>query len=283
MASVSTGVLTKSQAVAFLELNDKVFENYFRFAKEFSCISRTGGRGRFYFDRRHLEAWKQSYDWRTVRLTRQDYQLCLDFALAMHFRGYVLSDWGTARQREFGQKLTNWIKGQLAEIAVQTFFKREFKVEVHLDFGLHNEIVPQDIVKVREGRSLRDPKIKVGIKASKPKSAYLVLGDNEITLPKRRSDIYIFCRPDIPDDHILRITKEQIVKEVSTCPYYPVYSDSMSGFEDIPCEIAGWCEAGELQRVTEIPGQSFDGVRYVRQSGLLRRTKSEWEELIRRL
>jgi len=45
----------------------------------------------------------------------------LDFALAQHFRGYVLSDWGTARQREFGQKITNWVKGQLAESAVKKF------------------------------------------------------------------------------------------------------------------------------------------------------------------
>ncbi len=51
-----------------------------------------------------------------------------------------MSDWGTARQREFGQKITNWVKGQLAEVAVKKFFKKEFNVDVELDFRIYDEI-----------------------------------------------------------------------------------------------------------------------------------------------
>jgi len=202
-------ILTKKEAIKFLGLDDKTFDNYFQNADEFKCLERQNGRGRYLFDQKVLQKWLDDFKWRTVELNFKDYSLCLDFALAQHFRGYVLSDWGTARQREFGQKITNWIKGQLAEVAVKKFFKKEFNVDVELDFRIYDEIVPQDIIGIIENGKIRQPKIGIGIKSSKPKSAYLVLGENEITIKERRSDYYIFCRPDIPDDHLLRLTKDR--------------------------------------------------------------------------
>jgi hypothetical protein len=229
--------LTKVEAAVYLGLDDKTFDNYFKNAAEFSCVDRAGGRGRFYFDKDALDNWLASFKWRTVDLTRDDYALCLDFALAQHFRGYVLSDWGTGRQREFGQKVTNWVKGQLAEVAVKKFFKNEFNVEVELDFDIHDNIVPQDIIAVMENGIKREPRIGIAIKSSKPKSAYLVLGENEVNLENRQSDVYIFCRPNIPDDHILRITKDKIIEIVKNEPLFSTYIDEIPGFEDIPCEI----------------------------------------------
>jgi len=82
--------LDKKEAIDYLGLDAKTFENYFRFAGEFSCLPRAGGKGKFYFDKAHLEEWRASYQWRTIELTIDDYALCLDFALAQHFRGYVL-------------------------------------------------------------------------------------------------------------------------------------------------------------------------------------------------
>ncbi len=92
-----------------------------------------------------------------MELTLADYALCLDFALAQHFRGYVLSDWGIGRQREFGQKITNWVKGQLAEVAVKKFFEREFSTPIELDFEIHEDIVPQDIIRVTKDGESRPP------------------------------------------------------------------------------------------------------------------------------
>lgn len=273
-------ILTKKEAVKFLALDDKTFDNYFHNADEFKCLEREKGRGRFYFSQDALQKWLDSFKWRTVELTLEDYALCLDFALAMHFRGYVLSDWGTARQREFGQKITNWVKGQLAEVAVKKFFKKEFNIEVELDFRIYNEIVPQDIIGVIENGKVRQPKIGIGIKASKPKSAYLVLGENEITLEERRSDFYILCRPDIPDDHLLRLTKDRVIEVVKDEQHYPSYKDKMPDFANIFCEIAGWCRISELEKLTSIPGQEFDGVRFVKKSGLLHKNKESWQELL---
>lgn len=275
-------VLTRKEAVELLNLDGKTFDNYFKNAGEFNCLERQG-RGRFQFDEDVLKEWQKSFQWRTIELNHNDYALCLDFALAQHFRGYVLSDWGTARQREFGQKITNWVKGQLAEVAVKKFFQNEFNVDIELDFRIYDAIVPQDIIGIVEKGVKREPKIRVGIKSSKPKSAYLVLGENEVTLKERKSDVYIFCRPDIPDDHLLRLTREKIIEVIKNQQHYPTYKDQIPHFENMPCEIAGFCSIDELEKVTSIPGQEFDGVRFVKKTGRLYRDKKDWEDFLKKL
>lgn len=276
-------ILTKKEAVQYLDLDTKTFDNYFKNASEFPCLERNGDRGRFYFDQDVLQKWKEGLLWRTIELDKEDYALCLDFALAQHFRNYVQSDFGTGRQREFGQKITNWVKGQLGEVAVKKFLKREFGIDVELDFNIRDNIVLQDITGVVENGTIRQPKIGVGIKSSKPKSAFLVLGENEIRIEDRRSDVYVYCRPDIPDDHLLRITKEQINLLVKDKPHYSKYKELMPEFTSIPCEITGWCYYTDLRETTSIPGQEFDGVRFVKESGLLRKSKADWQEFIQKL
>lgn len=275
--------LSKKEAIEYLGLDEKTFDNYFKNAAEFPCLDRNGGRGRFYFDEDVISEWKKGLEWRTIELTKSDYALCLDFALAQHFRNYVQSDFGTGRQREFGQKITNWVKGQLGEVAVKKFLKKEFNVDVELDFDIREAIVIQDIIGISQNGKMREPKVGVGIKSSKPKSAFLILGENEIKIEGRRSDIYIYCRPDIPDDHLLRITKEEIVEIVKGEPHYSKYEKLMPDFANIPCEIAGWCRWTDLRETSSIPGQEFDGIRFVKESGLLRKSKKDWQEFIAQL
>lgn len=279
-------ILTKKEAIQLLGLDEKVFENYFQNADEFRSLERRNGRGRYLFDQKELQVWLESYRWRTIKLGSDDYALCLDFALAQHFRGYVLSDWGSARQREFGQKITNWVKGQLAEVAVKKFFKNDFGVDVDLDFRIYKEIVPQDIIGVTRDGKTREPRIGVGIKSSKPKSAFLILSENEVDREERRSDVYILCRPDIPDDHLLRITSSRIIEVVRNQRHYPAYKESIPRFTDIPCEITGWVGIEELEKIEaeRIPGlEGATGFRYVKKSGQLHKDKKSWEELLSRL
>jgi len=276
-------ILSKKEAIEYLGLDQKTFDNYFKNASEFPCMKRVGARGRFYFDQDILFKWKESLAWRTVELDKEDYALCLDFALAQHFRNYVQSDFGTGRQREFGQKITNWVKGQLGEVAVRKFFKREFNVDIELDFDIRDKIVLQDIIGIKDKGKMRTPRVGIGIKSSKPKSAFLVLGENEIKIEGRRSDIYIYCRPDIPDDHLLRIAKEEINEVVKNKPHYSKYKDLMPDFASISCEVVGWCYYSDLRETDKIPGQDFDGVRFVKESGLLRKSKKDWEDLIKQL
>lgn len=276
--------LSKKEAIKFLQLDEKLFDNFFKNAAEIPCIPRAGNKGRFHFDKDQLLAWKQSFDWRGVSLPVDDYLKCLDFALAMHFRGYVASDWGTGRQREFGQKIANWTRGQLGELALKRFLEGKFYTSVELDFEIHSEIVAQDIISTKECGIIREPKTKIGIKASKPKSSYLVLGENEVTLAERRSDIYIFVRVDLPDDHLLRIAAEAISAKVASQPHFTKYKEAITPLTAIQCEIAGYCDITELERVTSIPGQDFDnGPRFVKQSGKLHKSKADWEELIKKI
>ena len=43
-------IISKKEAVSFLDLDEKTFDNYFKNAKEFDCLDRNGRRGRFLFD-----------------------------------------------------------------------------------------------------------------------------------------------------------------------------------------------------------------------------------------
>jgi len=137
---------------------------------------------------------------------------------------------------------------------------------------------------VKKNGGWREPRVGVGIKSSKPKNAFLILGENEVDLEERRSDVYIFCRPNIPDDHLLRITRSKIIEVVKNQPHYPSYKKSIPKFTNIPCEIAGYCYINELEKVTGIPGQEFDnGFRYVKKSGTLHRNREKWQKLINKL
>lgn len=45
---------TRKEAIEFLKMDDKTFDNYFKNAHEFPCLTRTSDRGRFYFDKYRL-------------------------------------------------------------------------------------------------------------------------------------------------------------------------------------------------------------------------------------
>jgi hypothetical protein len=70
---------------------------------------------------------------------------------------------------------------------------------------------------------------------------------------------------------------------VKNQPHYKLYKDQIPHFENIPCEIAGYCWTNELEKVRSIPGQEFDGFRYVKKTGRLRRSKEDWKNLLKRL
>lgn len=271
--------LTRKEAIAFLELDEKVFDNFFRSAGEFSPLPRERNRGRFQFEEETLAEWKRNYESRRFSLTRKDYAKCIDFSLAMHFRGYVLSDWGTGRQREFGQKVSNWVRGQLGEIGVQYLARERLNLDVELDFDMHDEVVPQDVLSIIENGIRREPAHDIAIKASKPKSAFLVLSQNEIERNERRSEIYIFTRVDLPDDHLLRVGAEEVRGLVQDQQHYQLYESLIPVLEPIPVEIAGFAYIDELETVEEIPGQRFEGVRYVKKTGELHRHVDEWREV----
>ncbi len=234
-----------------------------------------------------LDCWKAEREKRIILLDLQDYAKCFDFALAMYYRGYTAVDWGTARKREAGQNLTNWIRGQLGEIAVQKFFKKEFGLEIELDFELHKEIVPQDIIGVKEGAKFREPKMKVAIKATKFQNSYLILGTADVEPENRKSDVYILTKINLPDDHLLRIAKEELEELLKNQKHFESYKDQLAGFEPIPCEVVGFSYRKELEKIDDtatlaqiLGTRNPTGARYVKASGELRTSKQDWQKII---
>jgi len=193
----------------------------------------------------------------------------------------VLSDWGTGRQREFGQKLSNWVKGQLGEIGLKYFCRERMQRDIELDFDMYDEIVPQDVLSITREGVTEKPSNKIAVKASKPKSSFLVLGTNEVDLDERSSDVYVFTRVDLPDDHLLRIARNDIKELVRNQQHYSLYEEFIPNLQPISVEVAGFAYIDDLEVVTEIPGQDFGGDRYVKRTGDLRRSLEDWDEAIR--
>ena len=71
---IMPNALNKRQAVEFLGIDEKIFDNYFKYADELHPLPRTG-KGAFKFNDDELEQWKENRRWRTVELTFEDYEL----------------------------------------------------------------------------------------------------------------------------------------------------------------------------------------------------------------
>lgn len=270
--------LTRKQAIEYLEIPKKNFDNYFQNSKE---IKGEKIRNRWYFNKKDIVSWKELKENRMVDLTVTEYQICFEFAIKMVYGGLALS--GMGGQRTETQATDNVILGILAERAVKNFLDKKFKTKVKLDEEVHpGEITPQDIVQVKDGREFREPNLGIGIKASKMKNAFLVLGSNEVDRLERKSDVYIFARVGIPTDHLFRILRDHSFFKTAR-----EFLESHRGFnkidelKNIPVWICGFVYVDELEKVTEIPGQKFDnGYRYVKSIGKLRNTDNDWLELI---
>jgi len=273
---------TKAEAIEFLELSKKEFENYLKNSKE---IIGQKIKGRWYFDMDFLNSYKKMRDERIIKLSILEYERCFEFAIKMVYGGLSLS--GIRGRRSEVQGADDVILGILGEYAVKKFLKKQFNLEIKLDNNVHTSyITPQDIVKMQDLKThnTRDPKLGVGIKASKLKSGFLVLGANEVELAERKSDVYIFTRVGLPSDHLFRILRDH-----SFFAKVTRFLNSHDGFRkieplsDISVWICGYVYRNELEKVNHIPNQDFDGYRYVKSVANMHNKKEDWEVLINSL
>ena len=273
--------LNKKEAIKLLNIPEKDFKNYFEFSKEIQG-QKIGNR--WYFDEKNLSSWKKLKEERTVYLTIDEYERCFEFAIKMVYGGLSLN--GIRGQRTEIQAADDVILGVLAEYAIKNFLQQKFNTKIELDEEVHPEhITPQDFSQIEKNDSFRAPKLGVGVKASKMKNAFLVLGSNEVELPERRSDVYIFARVGLPSDHLFRILRNH-----SFFGNVRKFLDSNDKFkkieklENIPIWICGFIHARELEKVTAIPGQEFtNGHRYVKSVSKLHNTAKDWDGLISKL
>jgi len=274
--------INKKDAISYLEIPSKNFENYFKYSTE---IKGEKEKGRWYFEVDQLDKWKKLKEDRTVDLSMTEYEKCFEFAIKMVYGGLSLH--GIRGKRTEVQAADDVILGIMAEHAIKRFLKNKFQIKIELDEGVHpEEITPQDFDKIEDINTgkLRVPNFGVGVKASKMKSAFLVLGENEVELPNRRSDVYIFARVGLPSDHLFRILRD-----------HSFFGDLRKFFEEnkgfrqikelgtIPVWICGFVYVDELEKVTKIPGQEFSGYRYVKSVGQMHNLDEDWKQLISKL
>lgn len=273
--------LTKKEAIEFLNIPEKEFKNYFEFSKEIQG-EKIGSR--WYFDKKSIFDWKKLKEDRTIYLTMDEYETCFEFAMKMVYGGLSLN--GIRGQRTEIQAADDVILGILAEHAVKNLLQKKFKTKIKLDEEVHPEhITPQDFDQIEKNGSFRTPKLGVGIKASKMKNAFLVLGANEVEFPERRSDVYVFARVGLPSDHLFRILRDHsFFGKVRKFFENNDKFRKIEKLENIPIWICGFAYVDELEKVTEIPGQEFsNGHRYVKSVGKLRNTDKNWNDLIAKL
>ena len=193
---------------------------------------------------------------------------------------------GIRGQRTEVQAADDVILGILAEHAIKNFLLKKFSTKIKLDEKVHpEEITPQDFDQIFYNGSFRVPKLGVGIKASKMKNAFLVLGANEVELPERKSDVYIFARVGLPSDHLFRILRDHsFFGKVRKFFDKNIKFKKIEKLENIPVWICGFAYVDELDKVTQIPGQEFsNGHRYVKSVSQLHNSDDDWKKLISKL
>lgn len=278
-------LLNTSQAIKYLNIEKKEFQNYFKNSGEITGVKT---HGRFWFDKDKLDSWKNLKQSRTVILTLKEYEKCFEFAIKMAYSGKASHGTGIRGVRSEVQMADDFILGILAEHGVQKFLREKLDAEIKLDLEVHpDHITQQDFDGIYERGKLRPVKLGVAVKSSKWKNCWNIIAPIEYENNDRKSDVYIFVRVGLPSDHLFRILREHsFFKNVKD------FLEKSEGFrkikelKEIPIWITGFSYHDELEKVREIPGQMFDGnpnYRYVKSVGQMHNSDNDWQKLIRKL
>lgn len=266
--------LTKVEAVDYLGIEWKEFDNYTSFSEEIKGFKE---RRRWYFKKSELDRWNAERKKGTVYLTIKEYEKCFEFALKVVYGGAAIF------QRTEMEAADNWITGIIAEHAFKKFMKKRFGIKIYLDEKVHpGKITPRDIVAIQKSKTKREPKLFVGIKSSKMKNTYLIA--DEHGTEGRTADVYIFVRVGLPRDHLFRYLRaHSFIKSANKFLKKREGFRSIEKLKKIPVWICGYCYGKNLERKRGIPGQDFDGIRHVKCYTGLRKTDKAWKKLISKL
>lgn len=278
-------LLKKKETIEFLKINEKEFDNYFKNSNEIEGEKKGN---RWFFDKDKLLEWSKLKKERTVMLSLNEYEKCFEFAIKMVYGGLALH--GMRGKRSEVQAADDVILGILGEYSIKKFLKENFRTEIELDEEVHTEeITPQDIIKIKINGKWKNPRLDIGIKGSKMKNGFLVLGSNEVERKERHSDAYIFIRIGLPSDHLFRILRDHsFFKKVKDFLDKKVSQGNnkfrkINILSEIPVWICGYVYDHELEKKDKIPGQNFDGYRYVKSVSKMHNSDKDWKELLKKL
>jgi hypothetical protein len=209
-----------------------------------------------------------------VEIESEDYRKALEFVLKLYYL------WGGARgdfrssgqERDLGKYIHDHIGGKLAEIGVQKIFGRRGKrVKISFEqFQNREELGLPDIEGVYENGNLREPRVRVEIKDTKPTNAWWTIPWHEWT--GRPKDAYVFVHVDLPLDHLVRYFRnglegmpEELLNAVQSLSgvkadvaavYYRRDLESKGGH--MHAEVEGFFDADNLFEVPARPPSAFE-------------------------
>lgn len=144
----------------------------------------------------------------TVSIPIEMYKRSLYSSFRLIILGNIAkTDFGSSRQRDFGQMLTDFTRGFLGEAAIKIFLKQQFGLKVDLEekeIGDVKQFLPTDIIRVWAGSSPRVPKLNLSIKTSKLPSMWLDIARGQLS----HSDIFCFIKIGLTVDHFAIFLKE---------------------------------------------------------------------------
>jgi hypothetical protein len=184
----------------------------------------------------------------TVLIDKAGYtEMCIDALKTTSIQ--VLTDFGSSRQRDFGQAWADMIRGYLGEFAVTIFLAKHFGLETRLAHqrGLASTFYDSDISEVLEGNSWRKPKINVGIKTTKYNGLWLDVPKEQFS----KSNIHVQVKIGGGTTHLfsffkeLSVFKDKILKAgldgnfLTQAESDQIWND-IPAFKPIPAYITGF-------------------------------------------
>ena len=143
----------------------------------------------------------------TIELTVNDYKRALFRAFKLITTADIAkTDFGSSRQRDFGQMWTDFTRGFLGEIGIEKYFKNKFNIEIELEeseVGDVEKYLPTDIVRIKDNGTFRAVNTNISIKTSKLKAMWLDIGTQ-----LAHSDAFIFIKIALTTDHLPSFMKD---------------------------------------------------------------------------
>lgn len=153
-----------------------------------------------------IEAWiENQLIPNTVLIDKDGYtEMCIDALKTTSTQ--VLTDFGTSRQRDFGQAWADMIRGYLGEFAVKEFLKTQFGLDTRLAHqrGIAETFYDSDISEVFKDGTWRKPKINIGVKTTKYNGLWLDVAKEQFL----KSDIHVQVKIGGGSTHLFSFFKE---------------------------------------------------------------------------
>ena len=112
---------TRKEAIQYLNIPEKHFDNYLKFSKEIKGQKQANRR--WSFKKTDLDIWKSQKEENTVTLSMKIYEECFEFAIRMVYSGLSARGSGIRGTRSEVQIADDVILGILGEYGVKKFLK----------------------------------------------------------------------------------------------------------------------------------------------------------------